>query len=71
MDQCMTCRGAGTQERGWAGGASADGSTCFDCRGTGEDRTPYGTGSDHCPHCAADWKDDHDEQCPVPAADPR
>lgn len=64
---CLNCDGTGRSQsgRGWAGGASPDGTTCFDCQGTGVDTTPYGVGSDHCPYCATDWKQPHDDGCPA------
>lgn len=62
---CLTCNGTGQSAQGWGGGSSADGSTCLDCRGSGIDRTPYGVGSDHCPHCGADWKRPHSDDCPT------
>lgn len=61
---CENCDGTGRKERGWAGGTSPDGVTCPDCHGTGVDTTPYGVGCDHCPHCGADWKCSHDDDCP-------
>lgn len=33
------------------------GTTCKYCLGTGVDKTPYGTGGDHCPFCGADWRE--------------
>lgn len=62
---CLTCDGSGGKARGWAGQPAQDGRTCPDCHGTGIDRTPYGTGSDHCPHCGADWKREHGQDCPA------
>lgn len=60
---CLGCNGTGTSPVGWAGGVPADGATCIDCGGTGADATPYGTGGDHCPHCGADWKRPHSDDC--------
>ena len=62
---CYTCEGTGESRQGWSGNPSPDGKTCPDCSGTGKDQTPYGTGSDHCAHCGADWKRAHDEFCPA------
>lgn len=53
---CYTCDGSGKAERGWSGNPSLDGVTCPDCRGTGTDQTPCGTGGDHCTGCGSDWK---------------
>lgn len=61
--RCYACDGTGKSEQGWAGNPSPDGKTCPDCRGTGKDKTPFGTGADHCPYCAADWKRPHQEGC--------
>ena len=62
-NQCYTCNGTGAAARGWSGRTSSDGHTCPDCAGTGIDRTPYGTGSDHCAYCGADWRQPHTEDC--------
>jgi hypothetical protein len=62
---CYTCDGTGKSPQGWAGNPSADGHTCPDCNGTGIDATAFGTGSDHCPHCATDWKQPHHGGCPA------
>lgn len=61
--RCYTCEATGAATRGWSGNPAPDGVTCPDCRGTGIDQTRYGTGSDHCPHCAADWRRPHDPSC--------
>lgn len=70
---CMSCHGTGQKEdgRGYAGGASDDGITCFDCRGSGTDTTDFELGGDWCPHCGADWKDDHDEDCRIRLSEAR
>lgn len=60
---CCTCNSTGKASRGWSGQPSMDGATCPDCRGTGEDATPFGTGGDHCAHCGADWKATHNSDC--------
>lgn len=60
---CYTCDQTGKADRGWAGNPSRDRTTCPDCGGTGVDQTTYGTGSDHCPHCAADHRRAHDPGC--------
>jgi DnaJ-class molecular chaperone len=60
---CYTCDATGLAARGWSGNLSADGVTCPDCGGDGVDKTQYGTGSDHCAHCGADWKRSHSEGC--------
>lgn len=62
-DPCLNCDGTGSKPQGWAGGVMPDGTTCFDCKGTGKDQSTYGVGNDSCPHCGADWKQDHDADC--------
>ena len=57
--KCYNCSPEGS-------GRDYSGGTCVYCNGTGIDRTPYGTGGDHCPWCAADWKRPHDSDCPSP-----
>lgn len=67
---CLTCQdpktgqSTGKSAQGWSGHVSADGTTCFDCRGTGLDQSRYGTCNDCCPWCGADWKRPHSEDCP-------
>jgi len=39
------------------------------CRGEIPDPTPYGIGHDHCPYCAADWKEAHRADCVSPYRD--
>lgn len=62
---CLNCDGTGLKAEGWAGQPSRDGTTCPDCRGTKIDKTLFGIGGDHCPHCGADWKAPHNESCVV------
>lgn len=64
-NRCYACDGTGLSSQGWSGNPSSDGVTCPDCNGTGIDRTPYGTGSDHCAWCGADWRGSHDQGCPA------
>lgn len=61
--KCYACDGTGKATQGWSG-RPGNGITCPDCKGTGIDQTPYGTGGDYCPYCMADWKQPHDEDCP-------
>lgn len=63
--RCYACDATGKASRGWSGNPSPDGATCPDCRGTGVDATPHGTGSDHCSWCASDWRQPHYEDCPA------
>ena len=63
VNHCYACDGTGKASRGWSGNPSVDGLTCPDCKGTGQDQTPLGTGGDYCAYCGADWKQPHDEGC--------